>query len=271
MRNKEHLRGFASGGFFWEPPRRVTGTLSIVLIAHNEEQAIGRMLEGLLKTYDREVFEIIVVDDASKDRTAEIASDWAERSPKVRLIQRTPPCGVGRALRTGFASINPRADYALTMDSDFVENIAQVRALIEALEKENCDGVIGSRFVRGGKVMRYPLLKRIMNRLFHAVVKILFRVKQNDLTNNFKLYKAHIFRSMPWKSNGFAMNAETGLLPVLAGYKLVEVPVVWVDRDPQMGRSKFGLFKHGGGYFRVIVRALRFVRARRTGTAQPEF
>src|ERR1700719_1153842 len=105
----------------------MTETLSVMLIAHNEEQAIGPMLEGLLRTYDREILEIIVVDDASSDRTAAIAEDWAKRSAKVRLIRRTPPCGVGRALRTGFGNINPRAEYALSMDSDFVENIEQVR------------------------------------------------------------------------------------------------------------------------------------------------
>lgn len=237
-------------------------TLSVILIAHNEEQAIGPMLEGLLRAYDEEVLEIIVVDDASSDRTAEIVSDWAKRDRKVRLIKRTPPCGVGLALRTGFANISPRAEYVLTMDSDFVENIAQVRALLDAMEKEDCDGVIGSRFVAGGKIVRYPALKRLMNRLFHGVVRILFRVKQNDLTNNFKLYKANIFRSMPWQSNGFAMNAETGLLPILFGYKLIEVPVIWVDRDPEMGRSKFGLFRHGGGYLRVILHALRLARMR---------
>jgi len=240
-------------------------TLSIILIAHDEEQAIGPMLEGLLKTYDREILEVMVVDDASQDRTAEIVSDWAKRNSKVRLIQRTPPCGVGRALKTGFSNINPRAEYVLTMDSDFVENIAQVRALIDAVETEGCDGVIGSRFVRGGKVVRYPFFKRVMNRLFHFVGKSLFHVRQHDHTNNFKLYKAHISRSMPWKSDGFAMNAETGLLPILAECKLIEVPVVWVDRDPEMGRSKFGLLKHGGGYLRVILHARRFARARRTG------
>ncbi len=234
--------------------------LSVILIAHDEEQAIGPMLEGLLRAYDEEILEIIVVDDASSDRTAEIVSDWAKRDRRVRLIKRTPPCGVGRALRTGFANISPRAEYALTMDSDFVENIAQVRALLDAMEKGDCDGVIGSRFVAGGKVVRYPVLKRLMNRLFHGVVRVLFRVKQNDLTNNFKLYKARIFRSMPWKSDGFAMNAETGLLPVLFGYNLIEIPVVWVDRDPQMGKSKFGLLKHGGGYIQVILRALRLAR-----------
>src|SRR5712691_8091421 len=124
-------------------------TLSVILIAHDEEQAIGPMLEGLLKTYDREILEVMVVDDASQDRTAEVVSDWAKRNSKVRLIQRTPPCGVGRALKTGFSNINRAAEYTLSMDSDFVENISQVRTLLDAIEKKNCDGIIGSRFVEG--------------------------------------------------------------------------------------------------------------------------
>jgi hypothetical protein len=68
---------------------------------------------------------------------------------------------------------------------------------------------------------------------------------------------------VPWKSEGFAMNAETGLLPILFGYQIVEVPVVWVDRSPQMGRSKFGLLKHGGGYIQVIFHALRCARSKK--------
>ncbi len=201
----------------------MTETLSVILIAHDEEQAIGPMLEGLLATYDREILEVIVVDDASRDRTAEIVENWAKRNPKV---------------------------------------------LLDSIERENCDGVIGSRFVGGGKVVRYPFLKRVANRLFHRVIKMLFGVRQNDLTNNFKLYKADIFRSMPWQSDSFAMNAETGLLPVLFGYNLIEVPVVWVDRNPEMGRSKFGLFKQGGGYIRVIFHAARLFRLKKKARAR---
>jgi len=238
--------------------------LSVILIAHNEEPGIGAMLEGLLRTYDREILEVLVVDDASTDRTAAIVEECASRHGKLKLIRRKPPCGVGRALKTGFGNINPNSKYALTMDSDFVENIPQVRLLIDAIENCACDGVIGSRFVDGGKVVRYPLLKRLMNRLFHTVVKLLFRVRQSDLTNNFKLYKVDLFRSLPWRSDDFAMNAETGLFPVLCGYELLEVPVVWIDRDPTMGKSKFGVLKHGGGYLRVILDALRLRRTQKS-------
>ena len=240
-------------------------SLSVILIAHNEEQAIGPMLEGLLKSYDAELLEAIVVDDASTDQTARIVNDLARENSKIKLVQRTPPCGVGRALRAGFASTSPYAEYVLTMDSDFVENIPQVRALLDTIEKENCDGVIGSRFVRGGRIVRYPFMKRLMNRLFHITLKILFGVKHHDLTNNFKLYKADILRSQPWQSNGFAMNAETGLWPVLAGYDVIEVPVTWVGRDHSLGKSKFHLLKHGGAYLQVIRRAFHLRRSHRNG------
>src|SRR5438046_823906 len=93
--------------------------VSVILIAHNEEQAIGRMLEGLLANYDQEILEIIVVDDASKDGTAKIVEAWGQRNAKVILIKRTPPCGVGRALRAGFDRINPKSECVLSMDSDF--------------------------------------------------------------------------------------------------------------------------------------------------------
>jgi len=237
-------------------------SLSVILIAHNEERAIGPMLEGLLKSYNPELLEVIVVDDASNDHTGRVVSNLARENSKIRLIQRTPPCGVGRALKTGFGNISPKAEYVLTMDSDFVENIPQVRALLDTIENEKCDGVIGSRFVRGGKIVRYPFMKRVMNRLFHITLKILFAIKHHDLTNNFKLYKAHILRSQPWQSNGFAMNAETGLLPILAGYNVVEVPVVWVGRDHSLGKSKFHLLKHGGGYLQVIRHAMGLRRKR---------
>ena len=232
--------------------------LSILLIAHNEEPSINQMIEGLLKNYDKEILEIVVVDDASNDRTAAFVESQGIRNKKVRLVRRTPPCGVGRALKTGFEHIDPKATYALSMDSDFVENINQVRFLIKAIEEQGYDGVIGSRFIKGGQLVNYPALKKIMNRLFHILVKTLFFIKQKDLSNNFKLYKTSIFKDIPWHSQDFGMNAETGLLPILAGYRIGEVPVRWVGRSSGMGQSKFSLFKSGLSYVSVIFYALQF-------------
>ncbi len=236
--------------------------LSVILIAHNEEQTIGGMLDGLLKHCEKETLELIVVDDASTDQTSAIVQARASRNSKVKLVRRIPPCGVGRALKAGFSNISPKADYVLSMDSDFIMNIREVRSLIQAIEEKGYDGVIGSRFIKGSRLYVYPAIKRIMNRLFHLVVKALFHIKQNDLTNNFKLYRACIFRNLPWESNDYSINAETGLLPIIAGYRIGEIPVSWFGRDNQMGKSKFSIFRYGWGYVRVIFYAFRFLRSK---------
>jgi len=241
--------------------------LSIILIAHNEEANMGSMIEGLLNNYEREILEVVVVDDCSTDKTALIVESWMGRSPKIKLVKRNPPGGVGRALKDGFNNINSKADYALTMDSDFVESITEVRSLIAAIEKKGYDGVIGSRFIKGSRLIGYGFRKRIANRLFHFLAKAFFNIKQNDLTNNFKLYKANIFRNLPWRSNDYAMNAETGILPIISGYRIGEVPVSWVERGSLMGKSKFNIHKVGYGYVAVIFYAWRFLKMKKASTA----
>ncbi|MDD4879757.1 MAG: glycosyltransferase family 2 protein [Candidatus Omnitrophica bacterium] len=228
------------------------GNLSAVLIAHNEEENIGGMLEGLLGNYRDELLEIIVVNDSSTDRTSDVVRAWMGRDSKVRLIEKGRPSGAGLALKTGFKNVSPKADYVLTMDSDFIENIKEVRSLIEAAEGEGSDGAIGSRYMKGGKLVNYPLAKKIMNRSFHFIVGALFNIRQKDLTNNFKLYKAEIIRGLPWRSDDFAINAETGIFPIVAGYNIAEVPVSWIQRGAGMGKSKFRLFKVGWSYIKVI-------------------
>lgn len=238
--------------------------LSIVLIAHNEEAVIGRMIDGLLANYDNELLEIIAVDDSSADNTSAVVESRAEKSGKVKLVRKGPPSGVGYAIRAGFANVSPESEYVLSMDSDFLENIKDVRAMIDELEKKSLDGVIGSRFTEGGRLVGYPGDKRLMNRGYHAIVRAVFGIKQKDLTNNFKLYKADIVRRMPWKSGGFSMNAETGILPIIFGYEVGEVPVAWINRGPEMGKSKFKLFRAGRGYIQVMFYAMWLALFRKT-------
>jgi glycosyltransferase involved in cell wall biosynthesis len=232
--------------------------LSIVTIAHNEEKVIGKTIDGLLSNYRDKILELIIVNDVSSDRTAEIVESKMKTEPKIKLISRQPPCGVGRAIKAGFKSVSPKASYILTMDSDFVEHIEDVGKLIARMEQGDCDGAIGSRFISGSRIEGYPLTKKIMNRLFHYVVWFLFGIKQKDLSNNFKIYKREVIEKMPWRSDDFAINAETGILPVLSGYKVCEVPASWIGRSGEQGKSKFKLFKVGWGYIKVIPYALSF-------------
>lgn len=233
--------------------------LSVVLIAHNEELNIGKMIEALESSYQNEILEIVVVDDNSTDGTARIVEDLKKRYGDLRLVRRSPPPGVGRALKAGYAAVDQKAEYILSMDSDFVHNIPQIARLIEEVEK-GYDGVIGSRFTKGGELRRYPFPKKIANRVFHFIAGILFNIKCRDLSNNFKLYKKEVFQKLPYSSDDFAMNAETGILPIMYGYRIAEVPVSWIGRSEGMGISKFKIWKYGMGYINTLFNLLTKAR-----------
>ena len=230
--------------------------LSVVLIAHNEESNIARMIEGLIESYDKEILEIVVVDDYSSDKTPFIVEDLQSKYKKVRLIRKGPPRGVGRALKTGFRSVSIKADFILSMDSDFVQNLDEVALLISETEK-GYDGIIGSRFIKGSRLIAYPFLKKVANRWFHLIIRILFNIECKDLSNNFKLYRKKLFQELPYESDDFAMNAETGILPIIHGYKIKEVPISWAERSKGMGKSKFSILKYGPSYIKVIFNLIR--------------
>jgi dolichol-phosphate mannosyltransferase len=233
----------------------VVERISVVLIARNERENIGKMLIGLLERYGGKILEIIVADDSSTDGTAAEVEARMAKDPRIRLLRLQPPAGAGRALKAGFAAVSADAEYVLSMDSDFTESIGDVGTMIRRAEAGDVDGVIGSRFIKGSTLRRYPAPKKAMNRAFHALTRLFFGIRLNDLTNNFKLYRRCIVTQIAWRSDGFAINAETGLAPVLSGFRIDEVPVSWIGRSRRMGSSKFRLASQAWGYLAVLAYA----------------
>ena len=239
--------------------------LSVVLIAHNEEANIETMIRGLLGGYSSEIRQMIIVDDASSDKTQDVVRSLISEDSRILLIAKGSPCGAGRALTIGVRSVDPQATHILMMDSDFLPNIQEVRNLLHCV-CEGYDGAIGSRFIGGWRLSHYPFLKLVFNRAFHLCTKWLIGLPCRDLTNNFKLYRREMLRTIPWVSPGFAINAETGIFPILAGYRMKEVPVSWKQRSA--GVSKFNLFRDGPGYARILILALR--KKRQWGSLKKE-
>ncbi len=236
------------------------GSTSVVVPCHNEAENVALLIDALLRYYDRYLREIIIVDDNSHDATAHMVRRIAEDQPRVKLLARHPPPGVGRALRDGFAAAEGR--YILSMDCDFFGLAPELRDLFEAVARGH-DGAIGSRFSYESVLLNYPLPKIIGNRLFHLLVRVLLGIRVRDISNNLKLYRAEILRSVEIEQDGFAANAETGLKPLLAGYDLREVPVSWVGRTAAIGRSSFKILSVAPGYFMVLTRLFRsLLRAR---------
>jgi SAM-dependent methyltransferase len=229
------------------------GAVSVVVPCHNEAMNIGRLIDTLTGLYDRYLYEILVVDDNSTDDTAAVAQAIADRDPRVRVIRRSPPPGVGRALRDGYAEARGR--YVLSLDCDFFQLAPELRDLFDAIAQGH-DGAYGSRFSRDSILRNYPPLKILGNRAFHLLLRGVLRRPVRDVTNNLKLLRADVVAALEIDQDGFAANAETGVRPLLAGYDIEEVPISWVGRTTAMGTSSFRTVRVAPGYVRVLLRLL---------------
>jgi dolichol-phosphate mannosyltransferase len=239
-------------------PRRVSlftheslrGAVSVVIPCHNEEMNVGPLIERILDLYGEYVHEVIPVDDSSTDRTRDVMAALAMKDERIKPLYRSPPNGVGRAISDGLRASLGR--YVLTIDCDFQHLLPEFRDLFDGAAEGN-DVVIGSRFSRHSVLLNYPFTKIFANRAFHALAVVLFGRRIRDVTNNLKIMRREVVIDLQLREPGFAVNAETGLQPILLGYRVKQVPISWINRTPEMGTSSFRLVRVGGGYWKVLV------------------
>lgn len=269
LENFPYVRNFAGSLFVWaQKPadenwkRPMTslaqhdcfkGRLSVVVPSMNEELNIPPLVENLKVCYGDYIQEIVIVDDNSKDDTAKVTLKLAEEDPRIRLVKRSMPNGVGRALRDGFAAAE--GDFVLTMDCDFQHILPELTGLFDAVA-DGADVAVGSRFSRESVLLNYAFTKILANRGFHILANLLLGKHFRDATNNLKLMKKEVLKSLVLEAHDFAANAETGLQPILLGYKVKEVPISWINRSVDMGFSSFNLMNTGPNYFVVLFRLI---------------
>jgi len=229
--------------------------VSVIVPCHNEEMNVDPLVSRLIDLFDDYIYEIILVNDNSNDKTGDVIDELATKDPRIKPIHRTPPNGVGRAIRDGLRAASGR--YVLSLDSDFQHLLPEVRDLFDAIA-EGYDVAVGSRFSRHSVLLNYPLMKIIANRAFHMIARFLLLARFRDLTNNLKLMRLEVVQGLLLQEPGFAINAETGLQPLLMGHRVKEVPISWIGRGVNMGESSFRVFKMGGGYWRVLYRIWQF-------------
>ena len=233
---------------------KLFNSVSVVTPCYNEEMNVAPLVDALLQMYNDYIHEIIIVNDNSTDRTEDVAREIACREPRVKLVQRKPPGGVGRALRDGYAAATGR--YILTMDSDFVQIVPELRDLFDVVA-DGHQGAIGSRFSHDSVLINYPFFKIFCNRSFHLLVNLLLPCRIRDISNNLKLYQADILKKLRIEQDHFAANVETGLKPILAGYDIREVPISWINRTFDMGSSSFKIVKVAPNYFLEFLSIVR--------------
>jgi dolichol-phosphate mannosyltransferase len=196
--------------------------------------------------------EIVVTNDNSKDDTLGQLRALAQQIPTLVYYTNPGPNGFGYAVRYGLERY--RGDCVAVMMADLSDDPADlVRYYHKLLEGYDC--VFGSRWIKGGRVIDYPGPKKYINRLANTIVKVLFRLRYNDCTNAFKLYRRGTMEGLkPFLSPHFNLTLELPLKAIVRGYSYAVIPNSWTNR--QYGESKLKIKEMGSRYFFIMIYCL---------------
>jgi dolichol-phosphate mannosyltransferase len=225
--------------------------LTLVIPARDEEGCIASTVESLARELaSRSIpHEIVVVDDGSADRTWPILIELQERLPVLRPLQNTGQHGFGRAVARGLDAMT--GDAVIITMADESDDIRDVVLYWQKLN-EGYDCVFGSRFIRGGGTVDYPLLKLILNRLANFFIATLFRLQFDDTTNAFKAYRRTVIDGCrPLIAPHFNLTIELPLKAIVRGYSWTVVPITW--RNRRTGVAKLKIREMGSRYFFICM------------------
>jgi dolichol-phosphate mannosyltransferase len=225
--------------------------LSVVIPAHNEVESIGETVMALEAELAGEGVdhEILVIDDASTDGTAEAVRAAVGENQNIRCERSPLPPGFGQAIRAGLQLY--RGDAVAIVMADLSDSPRDVVRYHRVLE-QGFDCVFGTRFGLGGRTHNYPWFKLILNRIVNAGIRLLFQHGYNDTTNAFKAYRREVIDQLqPLLSNHFNLTVELPLKAVVRGYSYAIVPISWTNR--RHGESKLKLNEMGSRYLFIIL------------------
>lgn len=225
--------------------------LSVLIPAHNEEKSIAKTIcetFSVLKGNDIE-HEILVVNDNSTDSTEAVLASLQKEISSLNYVRNDRPSGYGLAVRYGLSHI--KGDAVCIMMADGSDDPQDLISYYDKL-KEGYDCVFGSRFIKGSKLIDYPLHKLVLNRLGNYFIKFLLGIRHNDITNAFKCYTKEVIANVqPLFSNHFNLTVELPLKAVIRGHSFATVPIKWTNRAE--GVSKFRIKEMGSRYLFIIL------------------
>lgn len=226
--------------------------LSVVIPAYNEEESIPETLHSLyqaLKKYDIP-HEIWVTNDNSKDNTAQVLTDLQNEIPTLVFETNKGQNGFGYAVRYGLERFS--GDCVAVFMADMSDDPEDLVKYYNTMIEQNVDAVFGSRWIKGGKVVDYPQVKKIINRVANLIIRMMMRIKYDDTTNAFKLYKRETIQGIkPFLSPHFNLTVELPLKAIVRGYTYAVVPNSWTNR--KYGESKLKIKEMGSRYFFILM------------------
>jgi dolichol-phosphate mannosyltransferase len=203
----------------------------VVIPTYNEAGNLPNIVPQVLAQDPR--LEILVVDDNSPDGTGRLADGLAQANPRVHVLHREGKLGLGTAYLAGFRwAIEQRYDYAFEMDADFSHDPAHLKDFLTAIA--TADVVLGSRYL-GGRVtvVNWPMGRLVLSYCANIYARWITGLRIWDLTGGFKCFRRHVLEALDLsqvRSNGYAFQIEMSVRAWRKGFKLAEIPIVFVDR-----------------------------------------
>jgi dolichol-phosphate mannosyltransferase len=218
----------------------------VIIPTYNEKENIERMVRKVFSLPF--AFDLLIVDDGSPDGTAQIVKNLQiEFGSKLHLLERKGKLGLGTAYIVGFKyAIEHKFDYIFEMDCDFSHNPDDLVNLFNACAKDGADLSIGSRYVKGGKVVNWPIDRILMSYFASLYVRLILWINIHDTTAGFKCYKRKVLETINLdgiKFIGYAFQIEMKYKVKKAGFKIKEVPITFTDRTAGESKMSKGIFK----------------------------
>jgi dolichol-phosphate mannosyltransferase len=232
----------------------------VIIPTYNEKENIRAIIEKIFSL--NEEFEILIIDDGSPDGTANIVKDLQKTYPHtLHILERSGKLGLGTAYITGFKyAIKHKYDYIFEMDADFSHNPNDLIRLYKAC-CEGADLAIGSRYISGVNVVNWPMGRVIMSYYASSYVRLVTGMKVKDATAGFKCYTFKALNAINFdkiRMKGYGFQIEMKYTVWKLGYKIVEVPIIFIDRRLGSSKMNSGIFGEAAwGVFKLRFRKIR--------------
>ncbi len=226
----------------------------IIIPTYNEKENIEAIIRAIFSL--EKIFDILVIDDGSPDGTANIVKNLQKNEfcDRLHIVERSGKLGLGTAYIAGFKwAIEHKYDYVFEMDADFSHDPKDLPRLYAACAKEGYDVAIGSRYVSGVNVVNWPMGRVLMSYFASKYVRFVTGFPINDTTAGFKCYRREVLETIDLDGiwfKGYAFQIEMKFSAYKLGFKIKEVPVIFVNR--QLGTSKMSSGIFGEAFFGVI-------------------
>ncbi len=225
----------------------------VIIPTYNEKENIENIIRAVFA--QEVVFELLIIDDGSPDGTANIVKQLQKEFPdRLHILERKGKLGLGTAYIAGFKwALERKYDYVFEMDADFSHNPNDLVKLYKACNEGGADVAIGSRYVSGVNVVNWPIGRVLMSYFASKYVRFVLGMKIADTTAGFKCYKRQVLETIELdkiRFKGYAFQIEMKFTAYKCGFKLVEVPIIFINRELGTSKMSGGIF--GEAFLGVI-------------------